>query len=958
MRAGRRRCLRMFEPYADTGRVGIDGGDDLARRGRAVAALASCMVTLCFGSSALGSPALTVTITSAPPSRSTSADATFAFSANEAATLACSLDGGKPAECRSPKSYTGLADGQHFFVVVATNSDRAGHTFSARDSHRWQIDLPDSPPPPPPPPPAPPPPSLVAPLVVSVLGAGSVASMPAGIACPGDCVELYAVGARVSLAPSVAAGFAFAGWSGACSGTGACTPTIGAGPTYVQARFSSVVASPARVRSDLDLDGVADASDGCPETARRAKPLHAGCALGDLLRDDGALLDPLALAVGKARVGLGAITGLGSVVRGLGSALTLIRAGALDFGHGDVCGGAKTMRRGARALEAASKQAGKLIAARENAITKSASPGADAGEKDFEWAGLHYRRGLVAEAAGAAMSVQKVVGGACAGLGKRVVMIGRVKSASSAHTQIELGDGAAVELAGEKYGVGQGSDGIWESERVRVVARKSRTGGWVAESTTGLEKAGDQPTLAPVQCVSLLIAPAQDFTKPNLILHDPAGYRSPSLGYDDLLWLESGMRLAASPVKALPTCTSHKGRWSLEIKLGGGTIAPDLDSADPPVPVDFGNFVPVLTVNERFQGSNCRPSLSPAGKATPAAAKPFLCPPVHVATTTYHLIMKSPGFYATAAYGGTVFHDPDQGALQFTTVTGFSSFDATIKSSAFQADGYKQVGNGSTAGLVTVGQGESFAIRPDSWYGGPLLFPIDTIGVDHIAGLLWPRVVGKRNGKPFRYRAKLPNLVTDLLPGCPANNCFYRLPWLFPGVVAVAQGNGPGAFSHNGAQQYAFDFSMPDKSTIYATRGGIVGDLVESNTMNFNPCADNNGNGVAGDDEDKKADGPTNYVRVDHLDGTYSYYAHVDANSVTPDVGDTVARGDPLAKVDNIGRSCGPHLHYQVAVDKTKTIYGQTKQICFESWTAVLVSFFYSPCAVPKTSNLLLSSNG
>jgi hypothetical protein len=60
-------------------------------------------------------------------------------------------------------------------VVVATNTDRAGHTFTARDSNRWQVDLPDSPPPPPPPPPppGPPPPGAVAPLVVSILGAGS-----------------------------------------------------------------------------------------------------------------------------------------------------------------------------------------------------------------------------------------------------------------------------------------------------------------------------------------------------------------------------------------------------------------------------------------------------------------------------------------------------------------------------------------------------------------------------------------------------------------------------------------------------------------------------------------------------------------------------------------------------------------------------------------------------------------
>jgi murein DD-endopeptidase MepM/ murein hydrolase activator NlpD len=196
------------------------------------------------------------------------------------------------------------------------------------------------------------------------------------------------------------------------------------------------------------------------------------------------------------------------------------------------------------------------------------------------------------------------------------------------------------------------------------------------------------------------------------------------------------------------------------------------------------------------------------------------------------------------------------------------------------------------------------------------------------------------------------------LPWCPAKNCFYRLPWLFPGVVSVAQGNGPGAFSHNGAQQYAFDFSMPDKSTMYATRGGVVGDLVETNTMNFNPCADNNGNGIKGDDEDKKADGPTNYVRVDHLDGTYSYYAHVDTSSVIPQIGETIERGDALAKVGNIGRSCGAHLHYQVAIDKANTIYGQTKQICFEGWTAIIVDYFFSPCSIPKSGNLLLSSNG
>ena len=84
---------------------------------------------------------------------------------------------------------------------------------------------------------------------------------------------------------------------------------------------------------------------------------------------------------------------------------------------------------------------------------------------------------------------------------------------------------------------------------------------------------------------------------------------------------------------------------------------------------------------------------------------------------------------------------------------------------------------------------------------------LDTIGVDHFAGLLWPRIVGTRNGAPFRYTAELPKLVKDLLPNCPSVVCLYKLPWKVATGMATAQGNGPG-FSHNGTQLYAYDFKM------------------------------------------------------------------------------------------------------------------------------------------------------
>jgi len=64
-------------------------------------------------------------------------------------------------------------------------------------------------------------------------GSGSIASIPAGITCGVDCSETYATGTSVSLTPTPAAGSTFAGWSGACSGTGTCDVTMDAAKSVV-----------------------------------------------------------------------------------------------------------------------------------------------------------------------------------------------------------------------------------------------------------------------------------------------------------------------------------------------------------------------------------------------------------------------------------------------------------------------------------------------------------------------------------------------------------------------------------------------------------------------------------------------------------------------------------------------------------------------------------------------------
>jgi hypothetical protein len=57
-------------------------------------------------------------------------------------------------------------------------------------------------------------------------GTGTVTSSPAGINCGSTCSASYAGGTSVTLTAAAASNSTFAGWSGACSGTGSCTVSM------------------------------------------------------------------------------------------------------------------------------------------------------------------------------------------------------------------------------------------------------------------------------------------------------------------------------------------------------------------------------------------------------------------------------------------------------------------------------------------------------------------------------------------------------------------------------------------------------------------------------------------------------------------------------------------------------------------------------------------------------------
>jgi hypothetical protein len=74
--------------------------------------------------------------------------------------------------------------------------------------------------------PEPPPAEFALTVALAGAGSGTVTSSPAGINCGIDCSEAYAAGTEVTLTATPASGSTFSGWSGSCTGTGACKVTM------------------------------------------------------------------------------------------------------------------------------------------------------------------------------------------------------------------------------------------------------------------------------------------------------------------------------------------------------------------------------------------------------------------------------------------------------------------------------------------------------------------------------------------------------------------------------------------------------------------------------------------------------------------------------------------------------------------------------------------------------------
>jgi hypothetical protein len=135
---------------------------------------------------------------------------------------------------------------------------------------------------------------------------------------------------------------------------------------------------------------------------------------------------------------------------------------------------------------------------------------------------------------------------------------------------------------------------------------------------------------------------------------------------------------------------------------------------------------------------------------------------------------------------------------------------------------------------------------------------------------------------------------TSIYP--PPQQSPYRLPWKAGLTFACTQGN-LSALSHDGWQEYAYDFVMPVGTHVCAAREGQVVKVVD----------EFDGNGFKS---------PGNYIDIVHRDGTIAEYVHIRQGGSRVTVGQWVEQGDLIAESGNVGYSLQAHLHFHVVKNR------------------------------------------
>lgn len=129
----------------------------------------------------------------------------------------------------------------------------------------------------------------------------------------------------------------------------------------------------------------------------------------------------------------------------------------------------------------------------------------------------------------------------------------------------------------------------------------------------------------------------------------------------------------------------------------------------------------------------------------------------------------------------------------------------------------------------------------------------------------------------------------------PPESSPYVLPFPVGVSAEIFQGNC-GPWTHMGSMLYSTDFALPVGEVVIAARSGEVVGTRE----HFRDHVDNEWE-------------QSNYVVIDHSDGTRAYYVHLMHQGVVVEVGELVAQGQQIGFAGNTGYTGPtPHLHLEV----------------------------------------------
>ena len=167
--------------------------------------------------------------------------------------------------------------------------------------------------------------------------------------------------------------------------------------------------------------------------------------------------------------------------------------------------------------------------------------------------------------------------------------------------------------------------------------------------------------------------------------------------------------------------------------------------------------------------------------------------------------------------------------------------------------------------------------------------------------------------KPSRFSTSY-NTLIGRISSRYDKNYIYALPFQRGTRQLLTQGF-KGAATHKGKSAYALDFAMPIGTPVHAMRDGIVVATESKHTEHgFSPAFANK----------------SNYVIIQHEDGTMAMYGHLNTNGVKVRLGDRVYKHSHIA-YSGKKYSSGPHLHVHITNNQSFQSGGSSIPFQFKS---------------------------